>query len=150
MPRAARVRRAPNREPVSLAAAIPISNVVEAIDTVDPVAAVDAHIDPALTNDDPYSTPTPPISKEYPLPNDADNEYIYPLPPIPSREITWSPTPPPLPLPLLPIETVVINDDLQPQLPFKWTLEMEKLLFYTLLEQADNGKRADSGFKKEA
>jgi Myb/SANT-like DNA-binding protein len=151
MPRAARVRRAPNREPVSLAAAIPISDVVEA---VDPVAAVDAHIDPALMNDNLYSAPTPLISKEYPPFNDANDEYIYPLPPIPpsppipSREITWSPTPPPLPPP--PIETVIINDDLQPQPPFKWTLEMEGLLFYTLLEQANSGKRADSGFKKEA
>jgi hypothetical protein len=27
---------------------------------------------------------------------------------------------------------------------------MEKLLFHTLLEQVNNGKRADSGFKREA
>ena len=154
MPQATRVRRAPNREPVSLAAAIPTLDVVAAIDTVEPVVAGDACIDPALTftSDDAYSTPTPPISKEDPLFNDVDTDadegYIYPPPPIPSCEITQSPTPPPLPPP--PIETVIINDDLQPQPPFKWTLEMEELLFHTLLEQANNGKRADSGFKKEA
>jgi len=123
MPRAAQVRRAPNREPASLAAAVTILDVVEAIDTVDPVAAVDPHIDLALTNDDAYSTPTPPISKEYPLPNDANDGYIYPLPPIPpsplipSHEISWSPTPPPLLLLLA--ETVVLDNDLHPQPHFK-------------------------------
>ena len=79
MPRAARVRRAPNREPASLAAAIPTSDVVEAIDTVDPVdpvVAVAAHIDLARTNNDAYSTPTPLISKNTSFPMTLTTIYI--------------------------------------------------------------------------
>jgi hypothetical protein len=33
---------------------------------------------------------------------------------------------------------------------FVWTFTMEQTLFNELLEQANNGKRADNGFKKEA
>jgi hypothetical protein len=98
MPRAARVRRAPNQEPVSLATNIPILDVVAAIDTIEPVATSDTYLDlyycdPILTstNNDAYSTPTPLISKEDLLINnvdaDADKGYIYPPPLIPSRYI---------------------------------------------------------------
>jgi hypothetical protein len=40
--------------------------------------------------------------------------------------------------------------DIQLQLPLQWTFEMEEILFRTLLEQVDIGKRVDNRFKKEA
>jgi hypothetical protein len=162
MPRNTRIRRAPNRGPTSLAAAITVLGSIEAVD-----------IDPALTNS-PFSRPstpqsrpstppppppTPPISNEYPdLDAELDIGYIYPhnTPPPQGREVTWSPTPPPLPPPLplppppISTESVTIPNNIQPSSTFRWTLEMEELLFHTLVEQVNIGKRADSGFKKEA
>jgi Myb/SANT-like DNA-binding domain len=151
MARHARVRRAPNREPTSMAAAATtISTSIEAIDTDLPVA--DELISRPSSPDLTLPPALPP--SEYPLFNgELEETYIYPKP-SPSREVTWSPTPtvlPPPPPPLLPPISST-GDALQniPLQPFRWTLEMEELLFNTLIEQVNIGKRADSGFKKEA
>jgi hypothetical protein len=153
----------PNREPTSLAATTTLSGENEAIDTIETPTS-DANIDPTLTNHDINPPPPPPPSPPQLLdcldPNDdtyypTDFEYPSP-PPLPEsqgREISWSPTPPPLlPPPQLatPTPPPLTGDDLQPQLSLRWTFEMEETLFLTLLEQVDIRKRADSGFKKEA
>jgi hypothetical protein len=156
MPRATtRIRRPPNREPASLAA-IPAASENEAIDTVE-ILTPDANIDPALqTYDIDHPPPTyeiepliPPsqcLNSLDPDYNDSHlhNDYQYP-PASPtlseSREVTWSPSPPPLALP----------SDIQPQGgSLQWTFKMEEILFCTLLEEVNSGKRADSGFKSEA
>jgi hypothetical protein len=58
MPRTARIKRAPNREPTSLAVATPLSGENEAIDSIE-VLISDANIDPDLTNHD-IDPPLPP------------------------------------------------------------------------------------------
>ena len=167
MARATRIRRALNREPASLAGAATLSGENEAIDTIEAFApGVD--INPALTaydidhppppppptqihdSSDPYNTIYPIANFEYPspspltIPNDWHNQELsWPLtPPRPSMP---SQAQPPLPSSLPPIIS-----DVSSRLPFRWTFEMEEILFLTLLEQVDIGKRADSGFKKEA
>jgi hypothetical protein len=88
MPRNTRIRRAPNRGPTSLAAAITVLGSIEAVD-----------IDPAFTNPPfsrpltPQSTPPPipPILNEYPnLDAKLDIGYIYPYnTPLPQgQEVT--------------------------------------------------------------
>ena len=85
MARTTRTKRAPNREPTSLAASVP--NIGgEALDTS--IKALD--IDPLLTNSDinqPPKPPKPPIeldSRYPPLDNSPLNRYIYPpSPPLP-------------------------------------------------------------------
>ncbi len=85
------------------------------------------------------------------------NDFQYPSPsPLPhesvglGREVTWSPTPPPqVRQPASPTPLPLIRD-IQPQPQIRWTLKIEETLFGTLLEQVNIGKRADSGFKKEA
>jgi hypothetical protein len=151
-----RRRRAPNREPTSLAASTTVLGSIEAVD-----------IDPALTNPpfSRHSTPppapliAPPISNEYPaFDTEFDVGYIYPstIPPPQEREVTWSPTPPPLPLALAlalalaPLPPPTPANNIQLSIAFKWNLEIEELLFYTLVEQVNIGKWADSRFKKEA
>jgi hypothetical protein len=164
MPRTTRIRRAPNREPASLAGVATLSSENEVIDTIETLPP-GTDIDSALTAYDLHPPPPPPTQIHdssdpydtlYPI---ANFEYPSPSPAIPnerhSRELSWPPTPPrpstllqaqpPLPLPLPP----TISDILS-QLPFRWTFEMEEILFFTLLEQVDIGKRADSRFKKEA
>jgi Myb/SANT-like DNA-binding domain len=160
-PRATRNRRPPNREPTSLAAATSTSEN-EAIDTIE-IVAPDANIDPAITT---YEIDHPPPPSQlvdsldpnydiYPL---NDFEYPPPSPILPNesqgREVSWPPTPP---LPFAPLQSqpaspipLPFTSDTQPQLPLRWTFKMEEILFHTLLEQVDIGKRADSGFKKEA
>jgi len=82
-----RRRRAPNREPTSLAASTTVLGSIEAVD-----------IDLALTNPPfsrhstpPPAPPTPPILNEYPaFDTEFDVGYIYPstIPPPQEREIT--------------------------------------------------------------
>jgi hypothetical protein len=149
MHRTARIRKAPNRGLTSLAATTTLLGENEAIDAIETPAS-DANIDPALTNHD-INPPPPPPDAYHPI------DFEYPSPPLlpksQSQEISWSPTPPPLPLlPQLatPTPPPLTSDDIQPQLSLWWTFEMEETLFLTLLEQVDIRKRADSGFKKEA
>jgi hypothetical protein len=147
MPRATtRTRRPPNREPASLAA-IPAASENEAIDTVE-ILTPDANIDPALQTYEiePLIPPSQFLNSLDPDYDDSHlhNDYQYP-PASPtlseSREVTWSPSPPPLALP----------SDIQPQGgSLQWTFKMEEILFCTLLEEVNSGKRADSGFKSEA
>lgn len=156
-PRTTRNRRAPNREPTSLAI-ITSTSENEAIDTIE-IVVPSANIDPAITT---YEIDHPPPPSQ--LVDSLDPNYdIYPLndfeyhPPIlpdesQGREVSWPPTPP-LPFASLqsqPASPLPSISDIQPQLPLRWTFEMEEILFCTLLEQVDIGKRADSGFKKEA
>src|SRR5208282_5932280 len=94
MARTTRIKRAPNREPTSLAAGIANLGGGEALD-------------PLLTNSDTNQPPEPPEPPEPPLEFDSQypppdysliNRYIYPpSPPLPlvQRELSWSPTPPP-------------------------------------------------------
>jgi hypothetical protein len=157
MHRTARVKRAPNREPTSLAVATTLSGENEAIDSIE-VLIPEANIDPALTNHD-ITPPSPSQLLDCPDPNydtflPTDFEYPSPLPLLPDhqdRDVSWSPTPTLPPLLSQPASpTPPISDDLQPQLFVRWTFVMEETLFLTLLEQVDIGKRADSGFKKDA
>ncbi len=160
MPRKARVRRAPNREPTSLAA-------FGSIEIIQPNLALTegANISRYSTPQSHPSTssrpPTkPPASTVYPLLDDElDIRYMYPiLPPPQDRRFTRSSIPLPLPPlllllhPLAPpsIDNANISSDIQPTLTFKWTIEIEALLFHTLVEQINIGKQADSGFEKEA
>jgi hypothetical protein len=64
-------------------------------------------------------------------------------PPLITQPLTQPPTQPPIQPPI-----PSILDD-QPD-RIEWTPEMIHTLFLELLEQAQDGKRADSGFKKEA
>jgi len=142
-PRTTRNRRPPNREPTSLAAVIITSNS-EAIDTVG--ALLNTNIDPALQT---YESNHPlPLTYEsdYPLPPTYEIDDP-PSPALPrSPEVSWPSTPhrlaSPSPLPLI--------SDIQPGKSLRWTFEMEEILFRTLLEQVDNGKRAENGFKSDA
>ena len=60
MARTTRVRRAPNREPTSLAAGVTALGVDEAIDTIEPPTNdVDINLD--LTNNDIDLPPSPPL-----------------------------------------------------------------------------------------
>ena len=63
-----------------------------------------------------------------------------------SPEVSWPSTPhrlaSPSPLPLI--------SDIQPGKSLRWTFEIEEILFRTLLEQVNNGKRAENGFKSDA
>ena len=144
-----RVRKAANRNPTSLALPVPIPNPIP-----DPIP--DLRIDPRLTNIDVDNTVNStvdiaysPFSNAYatsPVPNSND---ALPLIPSPIRSSTQS----------LPFEAV-IDDDLQPvhttqvlqptKKAFAWSFLIEQTLFTKLLNQANNGKRANSGFKKEA
>ncbi len=162
MGRTTRIRRPPNREPTSLAGAALLagaSSENEAIDTVE-LLAPDSNIDPALTTYEIDHPPPPSQSFDISDPNYDTyplNDFQYPSPsPLPhesvglGREVTWSPTPPPqVRQPASPTPLPLIRD-IQPQPQIRWTLKMEETLFGTLLEQVDIGKRADSGFKKEA
>jgi hypothetical protein len=135
-----RVRRALNREPVSLAATTAVLGVVDAVDTIEP------------------STPPLALNNYPPFDTEFDKGYIYPslqpspsLPLIQSQELTWSPSLDlqlPLLLPLPP--PLIFDNKIASQGPFRWTLGIETLLFNTLLEQVNIEKRAESGFKKEA
>lgn len=164
MPRTPRKKRAPNRGPTSLAVAATLSGENPAIDSIE-VPTSGTNIDPALTNYDinpsPPPPPPPPLSIEFLDTSEdillsADFEYPLPhlLPEGQGREVSWSPTPPPQSTrpesPTRPPPPPSISDDIQLQLPLRWTFEMEETLFLTLREQVDIGKRADSGFKKEA
>ena len=156
MQRTAHIRRAPNREPTSLAATITALHENEAIDVVE-TSTSNANIDPALTNHDIDPPPPPELLDCLDTNYDTylSTDFEYPLPPLPesqNREISWSPTPPLAPRPQLATQTAppFIIDDLQPQVGLRWTFEMEETLFLTLVEQVGLGKRADSGFKKEA
>lgn len=157
MPRPTRTRRPLERKPASLAGAAAAAATLgenEAIDSIE-VLVPDANIDPALATYDIDHPPPQSLDSLDPL---TDFEYHSPSPALPDesqgQEASWplTPSPPftqlqsqsasPSPLPL--------TSDIQPQLPIRWTFEMEEILFLTLLEQVDIGKRADSGFKKEA
>jgi hypothetical protein len=119
MARTTRVKRAPNREPTSLATSVPNIGVCEALD-----------IDPVLTNSDinqppepprPPEPPEPPVeldSRYPPLDSSPLNRYIYPpsppLPPI-DQQVLWSPTPtppPPTPPAQLLLPPPIVVDDL--------------------------------------
>jgi hypothetical protein len=148
--RAHRSRRPPNREPTSLAA-VTITSDCEA--TIDTVGALDANIDPALQTyeiDDPPSLQLPSS-----LDPDYDNiyhldDFQYPSPTLPrSPEASWPSTPPPPP-PLASLPPLPLVSNIQPGKALRWTFEMEEILFQTLLEQVENGKRAENGFKSDA
>jgi hypothetical protein len=120
MPRQQRTKRAPNREPTSLA----ITSASEgAIDP--PITPADlSNVDPDLLNHD--QPPQSPISNsEYP-PFDYD--------PFPNNILSPEPDP--------------IRSEPRPFVD--WLFAMEVTLFSTLCEEVGIGKRADSGFKKEA
>lgn len=168
MLRTARFKRAPNRGPTSLAApAITTLGKTEAINSTEALLSSEpnTNIDPALIDYDIqpqspsnlldfYDTFTTPIDPDTPI--DLDPEYpLAPLVEDHGRAISWSPTPiPGTPtIRLLSVSPTILpslHDNIYTQLPVRWTLEMEEILFNTLLEQVDIGKRADSGFKKEA
>jgi hypothetical protein len=87
--RTTRVRRAPNREPVSLAATTAVLGIVDAVDTIEPPILLPLPPTPLLASNN-----YPPFDTEF------DEGYIYPSlqlspspPPIRSRELTWSPSP---------------------------------------------------------
>jgi len=141
MPRIPRVKRAPNREPTSLAATTLTRD--EAVETIESF-----NINPNLTNIDQPPRPTPLLDSQYP-PLDSqypplDSQYPPPNSDTFEGPLRLTPTPPPCPsLPSL-------QFDAEPQPFSRWTIDMEGVLFNTLCEQATAGKRADSGFKKEA
>ena len=158
-PRTTRNRRPPNQEP-TLLAAVTVTSESEAIDTV---GALNANIDPALQtykSDHPlpptYEIDDPPSPSQFLNSLDPDydntyplNDFQYPLPSpaLPrSPEVSWPSTPrqpaSPSPLPLV--------SNTQPGKSLRWIFEMEEILFQTLLEQVDNGKRAENGFKSDA
>jgi hypothetical protein len=91
MPRNARVRRAPNREPTSLAAVLGSIEVIEPNLAFTESAPISRPSTPQSYPSTPPRPPTtPPVSTIYPL-LDAklDVEYIYPiLPPPQDREVT--------------------------------------------------------------
>lgn len=161
MPRTQRIRKAPNRVPVSLAAVATPSEENEVITTIEvslednPSFAIDPSLtlDPSLADDDTSST----TILGYDSYSTIDLDLNYPLlPDIPDEDqqslSTWSISPPPAQLPAQPPAQppVQLPAKLAPTSHIRWTLEMESVLFATLLEQVDIGKRADSGFKKEA
>src|ERR1700722_2580692 len=122
MRRQSRTKRAPNREPASLAITSALESAIEA-----PTITVDlSNIDPDLLNCDqpPQSLPS---DSEYPPFNDD---------PFPDN----IPLPEPEPLLIRP----------EPRAFIGWSVAMEAMLFSTLCEQVGIGKRADSKFKKEA
>lgn len=165
-PRTTRIRRPANREPTSL---ISVTTTSEAIDTVE---ALNANIDPALQNYEIDHPPPPTYKANDPTPSsqsldrlDSDYDdshhpgtYEYPPPSPPtlfeSREITWSPTPPPPILPRVSLSPSLslppISDIQYEGGPLQWSFKMEEILFHTLLDQVDNGKRAENGFKSDA
>jgi hypothetical protein len=51
---------------------------------------------------------------------------------------------------LAPLPPPTPANNIQLSLAFKWNLEIKELLFYTLVEQVNIKKQADSRFKKEA
>jgi hypothetical protein len=128
MDRPTRRKRAPHREPTSLAIEAP-TTAFEAIDT--------SQIDPNLLDIDlpPHSSPDTepfdsfdPDNTQYPLlESDADSASAF------DTIDTGA---------LLPVSIAR---------PFtNWTVEMEAVMYSTLCIQVQLGKRADSGFKKEA
>jgi len=139
----ARVRKAANRNPTSLA--LPVPDPIPD-PTPDPIGP---QIDPRLTN----------INSTVDSTIDIADVVVY------SPFSDAYATPPPIPGPIrkstqsLPIEAVAIDDSqpahtiqaLQPtKKAFAWSFLIEQTLFAELLNQANNGKRANSGFKKEA
>jgi len=95
MPRNNRVRRAPNREPTSLAAPTTVLGSIEALD-IDLALSNSPLISRPSTPQSGHSTPpalptAPPISNEYPIIDaDLDIGYIYPntLPPPQGQEVS--------------------------------------------------------------
>ena len=95
MNRTTRIRKVPNRDPVSLAATTtPTTTQNEVIDTIE-VVAINPNLDPALAST-PTSTSIPTLESL-----DTNTSFNYPSPPRLNRAISWSaiPTPPPLPAP---------------------------------------------------
>jgi hypothetical protein len=144
-----RVRKVANRNPTSLAlpAPIPIPDVpVDPIDQIDPqLTNIDVNVDTAV--DVVYS----PFSDACVTP---------PSIPSPIRSLSQSSSPTPANTLPESSEAVVIEDDPQPanttqvlqatKKGFTWSFIMEQTLFNKLLSQANNRKRANNGFKKEA
>ena len=129
-PKSTRARKAPNREPVSLAittAPIPPSSLDQlqlAMQSIDPrLLEHDATIPVASVNTDntikPLSRHSTP-SSEYSIPNDLQE----------------------------PIRTEQGGNG--KERAFSWSFAMEEAMFNELLHQVEMGKHADSGFKKEA
>jgi hypothetical protein len=159
-PYTTRNRRPANREPTSLAFTANRGEN-EAIDTIE-VASIDANIDPTLQT---YGIDHPPLPNDSEPPSPSqflsslDTDYNNPhlrttyQDPLPStfhesRDVSWSPPPPPPPL--LPLQLDPPNNIQIEGGPLQWTFQMEQILFHTLLDQVNNGKRADSGFKLDA
>jgi hypothetical protein len=135
-PKSARARRAPNREPTSLA--IPTPPLIETAIPIDPWLLSLANAGNTLD-----ASNTPANSESDLLANDEafideESQQDVQLEP----ELDTQPEP----------ETQLIgaNTSQSTKVPFAWTFIMEQMLFNELLEQANNGKRADNGFKKEA
>jgi hypothetical protein len=133
MTRPNRTKRAPNRVPISIAIGAPIT-APEAIDT--------SQIDPQLLGDIDLPPPSPSPSWE------SSIELLV----EPSKEPTKEPV-------IEPFDYPPIDSDVESSLsneapilhPFKgWSIDMEGVLYSTLCTQVELGKRADSGFKKEA
>jgi hypothetical protein len=139
MERPTRRRRAPRRDPTSLAIEAP-SQAHEAIDN--------SRIDPELFNINraPHSSPEP-TEPEPTEPEPAEPEFnseafdppntIYP-PPESEADLGSSSV----------FDTIDTGAIAQPFT--NWTVEMEALMYSTLCTEVQRGKRADNGFKKEA
>jgi len=149
-PKSTRARKAPNREPVSAIAPRPAPILVTllSLDLIDPSLAYDSTTTIARddTYDDYLPCPSPTSS------NHSFSKVQVGLGPSVTLEGLTQSTPP--------FEHMVIPNDLQQPISteqsttkeqvFSWSFAMEEALFNELLHQDEAGKRADSGFKKEA
>ena len=144
-----RVRKVANRNPTSLALPVPIPLPDPILDQIDPqLTNIDADVNVAVNV---VYSPFSDACLTPPIPGSSI--------PGPIRSLTQSPSPTPANTPFESFEAV-IEDDSQPlnttQVPqstkkgFTWSFIIEQTLFNELLNQANNGKRADNGFKKEA
>ena len=127
MTRVARKKRAPNRDPTSLAITASTS-AFEAVDTsqIDlTLLDIDAPLQSPSIEPSPSIESPPPIESQYP-PIESDNDNGFDT-----------------------IDTAI--PEAQEGRRFTgWTIEMEATMYSTLCIQVQLGKRADSGFKKEA
>jgi Myb/SANT-like DNA-binding domain len=147
-----RARRAPNRNPTSLAIAIssPDPPIIES--SLDPLWQIDPQLrtlDVAITLGDTIEVNYSPFSDAIPsCPPSPSTSILSPAPGSPQSDY------------FEPLGRTVISNDLHrpvsatqalhPRKGFTWEYAMEQSLFQELLNQANNGKRADSGFKREA
>jgi hypothetical protein len=153
-PKSTRVRKAPNREPVS---AIATRTAPTVPTPSSPNQLATQLIDPQLLLHDATIT----IASSLNDSSQDDENYRFVRPRSASSSLDFSTLPQQSSTQsseFEPFERVIIPNDSQQPIQvteklarkFGWSLSMERALFQELLHQEDIGKRADSGFKKEA